>query len=294
MSEAIPDKKHRRGWLLLKCLFTAAAISFIIFKADLKQIWHDLQIVSLPYVLIAFLFLNIGQLISALRMRYYFASAGLMMSKKFSVLFYYAGNFFNLLLPGGIGGDGYKAYLMKKLKDFPVLQGVRLMLSNRANGLLLLVLISLILALFSQVITSLPFAIPLIIISFFANIFGYFILAKWLLKEKLKTQIGAAGYSFFVQLLVLVTAYFLFKGTNVSSGITDYLLLFMISSIVSILPISMGGVGLRELTFFKGAPLFGLSPELGIAIAIIYFFINSLSSLIGLLFIPRLKHMIER
>ncbi len=263
-------------------------------KADLKQIWHDLQIVSPPYVLIAFIFLNIGQVVSALRMRYYFAGAGLMMSKKFSILFYFAGNFFNLLLPGGIGGDGYKAYLLKKLKDFPVLQGVRLILSGRASGLLLLVLISLILALFSPTVRVFPFAIPLITGAFFVSIAGYSILAKLLLKEKLKTQIGAAGYSFFVQILVLITGYLLFKGANVGGGMVDYLLLFMTSSIVSILPISMGGVGLRELTFFKGAPLFGLSPELGIAIAIIYFFINSLSSLIGLLFIPRLKHMIER
>jgi len=294
MSEAIPDKKHRRIGIFLKALFTLAALTIIILKADLRQIWQDLQLVSPSYIFIAFIFLNAGQIVSALRMRYYFMCEGLILSKKFSILFYLAGNFFNLILPGGIGGDGYKAYLMKKLKDFPVLKGVKLILSGRASGLLLLVLIALGLALFSKTITALPFAKPLIIAAFFANIVGYSILARFILQEKIPTQIGAAGYSFFVQILVLATAYFLFKGAGIGPGIGEYLLLFMISSIISVLPISMGGVGLRELTFFKGAPLFNLSPELGIAIAIIYFFINSLSSLIGLLFINRLKYIIDK
>jgi len=294
MSEAIPDKKHRRIGIFLKSFFTLAALAVIILKADLRHIWDDLKLVSPVYIFTAFIFLNAAQVISALRMRYYFICEGLILSKKFSILFYFAGNFFNLILPGGIGGDGYKAYLMKKLKNFPIMKGVKLLLRSRASGLLLLVLIALILALFSETIIVLPFAKPLIIAAFFANIIGYSILARFILKEDIRTQTGAAGYSFFVQILVLATAYFLFKGASIGPGMAEYLLLFMISSIISVLPISMGGVGLRELTFFKGAPLFNLSPELGIAIAIIYFFINSLSSLIGLLFINRLKDLVDR
>lgn len=251
MSEAIPDKKNRRLILFLKIIFTLAALSFIILKANLGQIWLHLKLVSPVYIFIAFIFLNIGQIASALRMRYYFKSEGLILSKKFSILFYFAGNFFNLILPGGIGGDGYKAYLMKKLKNFPVLKGVKLILSGRASGLLLLVLIALILALLSPDITSFPHAVPLIIIAFFANIIGYSLLARFLLKEKLETQIIAAYYSFFVQILVLITAYFLFRGAGYEARLIDYLLLFMVSSIISILPVSVGGVGLRELTFLK-------------------------------------------
>ena len=52
----------------------------------------------------------------------------------------------------------------------------------------------------------------------------------------------------------------------------DYTLLFIVASVVAIIPISIGGAGLRELTFLYGVSLLdGLDEEMGVAIAMLSF-----------------------
>ncbi len=282
-------KKYAK--FFLKLAVTAWAISIIIKAADVPKIWEYLHTASPLNIIAAFIVLNTGQIISSLRMRYYFAANGLKLPYKYAVLLYFVGNLFNLVLPGGIGGDGYKAYIAKKYGKISVITGVRVMISNRANGLLLLILITSALSLFSSRITSMPYIYLGLAALVFLTVISYSFIAYYFLKEPVKIQLGATFYSVFVQLFVALTVFFLLLGRGVAGNMIDYIILFMISSIITIIPISIGGVGLRELTFFKGAPLLGLDPELGIAICIIYFIINSISSLVGLLFLHKLKEI---
>lgn len=277
--------------MLLKISITAWAVFVIIRAADLSRIWKYIHTASPVYVLLAFLAINAGQVVSALRMRYYFSNVGFKISKKNAILLYFAGNLFNLILPGAIGGDGYKAYLANKHGKLSVATAIRTMLSSRANGLLLLILFSLVIALFSPKLKTIPYIYPLLFLAAAGTITCYSIAARILLKEPVHTQIGASRYSFFIQLAVIITATLLLISNRVTIDTVDYVFLFMISSIISVMPISVGGIGLRELTFFKGAPFLGLDQELGVAICIIYFGINSLSSLIGLAFLHRMKHI---
>ena len=69
--------------------------------------------------------------------------------------------------------------------------------------------------------------------------------------------------------------------------IIDVLVLFLISSIVAVLPITIGGVGVRELTFLYGFNYLGMSANSGVAFSFLFFIITMLSSLIGVLFIHK-------
>ena len=113
---------------------------------------------------------------------------------------------------------------------------------------------------------------------------AYAVLARILLKETLRAQFGAAKYSVLVQGAVVVTALLLLESLGQSGRTVDYLVLFMISGIVSVLPVSIGGIGLRELTFFYGAGPLLLDPELGVTLSVLYFIINTLASLLGVVF----------
>jgi len=268
----------------LKLLFTLGALYIVFSKADLNQISAYVKSSDILYLFLAFVLLNVGQVISGLRMRFYFGSAGLTLKKGFAVSLYYVGMLFNLILPGGIGGDGYKAYYFKKHKKFPLKTSIRLIISGRANGLLLLCFFTLILAFFSPALKTIPYIVPLIIFGMVVLFPSYSLLDEKLLKNNIATQIGASGYSFFVQGSVLISAMFLLKAIGYEGGVIDYLVLFMISSIVSVIPISVGGVGLRELTFFYGASFLKLDPELGVSISVLYFVVNTLASLAGLVF----------
>ncbi len=77
---------------------------------------------------------------------------------------------------------------------------------------------------------------------------------------------------------------------NIKLHLIDYGILFLISSVVSVIPISIGGVGLRELTFLYSSDYFPINAEVGILAAFLFFVITLISSSIGILFL-RSKHV---
>lgn len=286
-------KKHLL--LSLKIVFILAAFWFIYQKADMKSIWGYLKQASLPHMIAAYLCLLAAQIASAYRSRFYFKSSGLELSNKFSIGLYFTAMFFNTILPGGIGGDGYKIYILKKLADFPKMQSFRLLISDRASGLFVLIIFAIIAACFTGFMQIMPFANWLLLAAFLLLIPSYFLSIKLLLKEKPKTAIRAAFYSFFVQgfgVLMVLFIIFSLNESHISADIVaGYLFVFLVSSILAVLPISIGGLGIREISFLYGALLLGLDAEFGIAIAVIYFVINIICSLNGLYFWHKLERL---
>lgn len=279
--------------LLLKCILAAAALYLVYIKADVPQIVMHLKTIEVRYIILSFLVLNGAQIVSALRMRYYFESAGLSCSRYFSVALYYIGMLFNTVLPGGIGGDGYKIWVMHRLEKFSRMTSFRLMLSNRASGLFLLLILTLLLICFSPYWMAFPHAVLIVCIGGITLVAGYFLSIFWLLKETPQVALRAAKYSFVIQGCCLVSALLLFIGMGIDllhwNILLNYLILFMISSIVSVLPVSIGGIGLREVTFLYGAEYLNLSAPFGVAFSLVYFAINLVLSLFGLIFIMQLN-----
>lgn len=289
--------RHFRRYrnVTLKILLALGAFYVVFAQTDVPLILRYMKGVNPTALVGSFVILILAQLVSAYRMRYYYVSAGQPMSRWFSVALYFVGMLYNAVLPGGIGGDGYKVYLMGKLAKFSHLTSVRLMFSNRASGLYLLLIYTVILALFSQpLIERLPYAYILLMTSAVIISVGYFIAAKILLKEPLHIALNATKYSALVQGACVLTGYILFLGMNNLHGqMSDYLMVFLISSIVSVIPISIGGAGLREVTFLYASKYLGLDVELGIAFSIVYFAINLLCSLCGLFFVTKLTTIWE-
>lgn len=284
--------------LLIKCTFALLAFYIVYKKADISQVMDHIKDIKFPYLFLSFVVLNGAQLVSAFRMRYYFETAGVPCSRHFSIALYYIGMFFNTILPGGIGGDGYKIWVMSRLESFPKRTSFRLMVSNRTSGLFLLLLFTIALAFFSDYFMSFPYAALLLTAGLVVMIAGYFLTVKLLLKESPKIAIGAARYSFIIQGCCMISAMLLFYGMGIEFSQTqdyiNYLIIFMISSIVSILPISIGGAGLREVTFLYGTQHMGLSSSFGVAFSLVYFAVNMLLSLLGLLFISNLNHIHQK
>jgi hypothetical protein len=64
----------------------------------------------------------------------------------------------------------------------------------------------------------------------------------------------------------------------------SYLFLFLISSIVATLPITIGGIGSREITFLFGAEMMHLDVHLSIALSLLFYVITAVVSLSGIYF----------
>lgn len=287
--------KKRQVIIAFKFIFILSAFTFLFLKADTAKIFEYIKTTNPFFLLLALLIMIIAQIVSSMRMKYYYARDGLKLNNKFSIGLYFTSMLFNTILPGGIGGDGYKIYTIGKLAGFPHLRAFKLALSERGSGLFALLFLTSIFYIYA--------GLPQLIIYQDAFIFGltillvpsYFISIFLLLKEKAGTAFGAMQFSFSVQILnvAVIIALLVDLGIDLSNlkDLMGYVVIFMLSSVVSIIPISIGGAGLREITFLYGAKIAGLNPELGIAAALLFFITNILCASIGLLFWHRLERI---
>lgn len=279
--------------LIAKLLFISAAVFVIVQNADMEKIGKYIATSNLFYLFVAYVSLMVSHLISAYRTQFYFSNEDVHLNTKFNIGLYCLGMLYNNVLPGGIGGDGYKVYKINKLTNFPSLSAVRLLLSDRASGFYMLIMLTLIMAFFIDT-NGIPHYKAAVVLLMVINTIGYFICAKLILKEPPKIAVLAARYSFFVQILNIVSIYFIITGINGIISVNEILIyssIFMISCVSIVIPVSIGGMGIRELVLFYGSSLMDVDPEKGVAIALMFFVINFISSLTGLAFLHKLDNL---
>ena len=288
-------KRHLAG--LAKLLLAFAVLGLVLYKADLAMVGKHLGEIGTAHLVLSFIFLNLSQIFSGLRMKYYFDAAGLRLNTAYAMALYYVGMFFNLVFPGGLGGDVYKIIALKKTTDFSYVTGIKLMLANRANGLLALIYMAGLLSYFID-FPSAAVPIHLLMPAFLiVTTVIYWGCARLLWNETRSMALGALCYSLAVQCFSVLSVAMLWMSLSGGEHFAEYMLLFLIAAIVGVLPISVGGLGIRELTFFYGAHFFNqiagmpIDPELGVALSLSFFAVNVLASLIGIAWIQKVTKM---
>jgi hypothetical protein len=89
-----------------------------------------------------------------------------------------------------------------------------------------------------------------------------------------------------VQALQVVCVYFIMGSLQIPLQQSEWVFVFLVSSAISVLPISLGGgLGTREIVFAEGARYFHMKPELGIVISLMFYLNNLISSAGGAYFI---------
>jgi uncharacterized membrane protein YbhN (UPF0104 family) len=191
--------------------------------------------------------------------------------------------FYNLFLPGGIGGDAYKGYRIKKDFGAPVRKVLSVLVLDRLSGLLILFVLAC-LMLFGLRLEMLEKYNALILFFVPISIMFFFIMTRRFFAYTLPVFWKSIGYSIGVQLAQLVCVFFILKALKIDDDILSYLLIFLASSIVSVLPLTLGGIGSREVTFYYGAELLQLQEARSIAISVTFFLITALISLMGIVY----------
>ena len=188
--------------------------------------------------------------------------------------------FYNLSLPGGIGGDGYKVYLLNKQFGTKVKHLIQAGLIDRISGLVSLLFLTGVGFLFLN--TSSPdwIRIPVIVCLTFAFPV-LFILTKLLFKQFLPVLGKSMILSLSVQLLQVMSAILILSAIGVDELLAAYSVLFLVSSFIAILPFTVGGLGSREFTFLIGHQYFGINEKLSIALSLLFTLITVLVSFGG-------------
>lgn len=273
--------KNWAKWLLKLCL-TGLALYLLSKKIDWKAIQAIVAKSNFLLLFVALILYILSKVVSAIRLNGLQKQIPIQLSELRNTKLYFIGMFYNLFLPGGIGGDGYKAVWLKRQFNQPTKKIVAALFLDRFFGLAALFLLLFGGLFATSIFQNLPQWAPYLVAALLFLVvpvtyavvhfvFPTFKLAFW------KTL----GLSIITQGIQILEAIVIILAIGLSGKIINYLVLFLASSIAAVLPISVGGVGVRELTFVYGNGLLQIEKNQAVAFSLIFFVLTAISSLIG-------------
>ena len=267
-----------------KLLLTGLALFLVFRKIDTDQLWELVKTLEPLWLIPAVLLFTVSKVATSVRLNLYFKNIGIYLSETQNWKLYLIGMFYNLFLPGGIGGDGYKVYLLQKHFKTPVKKLIQTALLDRLGGLVAIVF--LLFALFLLVEIQQEFFESrlwngLMVAGLILTLPAFWLIQKFLFRDFLPSYWPANGWSFAGQLAQLVCAWFILMALGIGENILAYQLVFLLSSIVAVLPLTIGGVGARELVFVYAHTYAGIEETAAVAFSLIFFLITALVSLSG-------------
>ncbi len=268
---------------LLQLLVTGLALYLVLRKTDIAKLFGIIQSANPWYLLLSLFFFNISKLFNAVRLNRFFKAIGIELSALYNLKLYYLGMFYNLFLPGGIGGDGYKIYVLQKNHGMKMIDVFHAVLWDRISGTIALVFLSVILLLPSTFALKLPQLVPYAWLLLGAVYPLALLLNKLFYKQFIGVFTITALESMLVQIAQVISAFFILQAISLQAHHIDYLAIFLMSTVATILPITIGGAGAREVTFYYLLNFIKLETNAGVALSLIFFGISALSSLAGVL-----------
>ncbi len=266
--------------LIIKLLILAAIIFLIVCKIDEKLLLNVIGQAKPQWVIIAVLLFAISKLVSAFRFNTFLKTENIQLPTWDNVRLYWLCMYYNLLLPGGISGDAYKIKVLMERFGNSFKRLLTLTLMDRVSGLIALVQIALCL------FTALTFpeywfiGVLILIMSFVASWYIF----RMIVGHKMPEWVLTTAYSWAVQGAQCLSVLALCFSFGLLFQAPDYILLFLISSVVSMIPITIGGAGAREITFLFGAQYLNIQEENAVAFAFLIYLISTGISFLGIVF----------
>ena len=264
---------------LLKLGVSVGAIWWVMSKISFKEVMDVFSTSNIYYLFCASVFIILALVFSAFRQNLSFRNTGANLSQLLNIKLLWLGLFYNLFLPGGIGGDGIKVYLVNKYRKNGIKKNIGTMLVNRISGLVAIGMITVVLYYLSGLQINYGNAAWIGIPLGYAL---YYLVLKFFFKSFLKIHAGLFWWSLALQMMQFISVLFILLAFNKTTDLFDYLFLFFASTIATAIPITIGGIGARELVIMVSAKTLGLDSELCIALSLMFFLISSIVSFGGL------------
>lgn len=262
----------------VKIGLSALALWFVFTKVNWVELKETWQAASIGYILLATLLFIISKVISAHRLNLFFRASKISLGTWQNIKLYWLGMYYNLFLPGGVGGDGYKVYLLRKSHGNSLKSLTWVMVLDRLGGLSAIAAILAIGCLMLPLPTYINFlAVAALVIS---PLLGR-LLMKRFFPSFVPIYTKVISWSLAVQLAQVASALFLLLALGENENLLAYVMLFLISSVAAMLPISLGGLGAREIAMYYMAEYLLLNPELAMSISLAFYAITAIVSLFG-------------
>ena len=263
---------------ILQIVITVFFVYFTISNLDLSKLFEVLNNINILYLIIAASIYFSSQIISSERLRYILNDNKFIISFKQNFTLYLIGLFYNFFIPGGIGGDAYKSFLMNKKFNWKLSKVVKLLLLDRLIGLG--VLCCILIGLYEIIFLNFNF-IYLILTLCFLSIIGYYIVKLIFKNQNIFWK--SFLYSIASHTIQFISLLIILYSLGIEDSYFEIIIVFILSSIFSVF--SFGGIGIREYIFLSSASILSFSPELAASIGLLFTISAAMSSLPGLKFI---------
>lgn len=283
-------KQTKKRWKQFPKLFISILLLYFVFtKIDLKQIISIYKVSDNTFVVLAVVLLLISQIISSYRLLFVFKEFQFMFDKISNVKLYFIGMFYNFLIPGGIGGDAYKVYILNKTFGWKVKILTKCIISDRLVGLIAIFFILTILGSWLFFKTA-WFILLGVILAGIIFLVGRLTL-NWFLKGFNPIYSKTFVNSLLVQVFqVLCLCAIIAALSSDETNYLSYIFVFLISSVLSV--VSFSGFGVREFVFLQASQYLLIDESFATGIGLLFNLITALISLLGAVYViskPTLK-----
>ncbi|MET0636439.1 MAG: lysylphosphatidylglycerol synthase transmembrane domain-containing protein [Chitinophagaceae bacterium] len=277
--------------LLAKTGFTILLVYLVFQKIDMATVAKTIGQSQPLWLILAFFLYGLSQVVSSWRLYGLLKVMGLPLSFLFNLRLYMLGMFYNVFLPGGIGGDGYKLYLLRKKFGAPTRTLLMGILLDRASGLWAITMLAALSVLFLPVL-NIPAFWPVLYL--FAAIIAFYFCWRWLFKKHLRYFPYSTLRAILVQSIQCVAMICILKSVHLSGDYLPYIFSFLLSTIATVIPVSVGGLGLREYVMIQLSPLLFLDQALAVSASFCFYIISTVAALPGIWFVYRSKDFTSR
>jgi len=303
-------KKHWQN--LLKAAISLGLITFLLTRIDTHTLAKNLTQANKAWLTATVVLFALSILLRTWRWQVLTRARGMDVSFWQLARWYYIGAFFNTLLPTGFGGDVAKSvYLARETEDAGGAVGTVVL--DRFLGILVLLGIGAAAAPFSR--AHISFWVQLFVIAaFLAAVTGFWVLRqkswiRWLHDRVLRLLPGhlsqriegmsslrslyralqdyenatlarAIGVSIIFNLVWILINMTAGMALGVRASLLDYLIFTPLVSLALLIP-SIGGIGVRELSYVGLYTQVGVPAETAFAMSIVIYLATVITGLIG-------------
>ncbi len=308
------EKSKDRLKTLLKITVSLSLIFYIIYTYGPYNIIYQIRETNLFYFSIVILITVFNVIISARKWQLLLKAKGEIQSFLHIWKLYYIGTFFNMFLPTNVGGDVVKAHKLSQVSKKSV-EAYSSVFMERFTGLIAVIALATISATFylDDIPTTVAIMIygvflPAILISFFLisskrfiilfqgflnrilSTFNPFSLREKSIKmlksinhytKKKKSIIYALIISLIFHTLLIFINYLLSLSLGLDISLYFFFIFIPISHILLFLPVSIRGLGVREVIYVYFFTQVGATGAQAVSLSLLVQLIGVISSLIG-------------
>jgi uncharacterized protein (TIRG00374 family) len=295
---------------LLKITIAAALVWLLIVRIDWHSVLEHLKNMT-PWLLVPYVVVILGgNLLSAYRWRFLAAAHDLHASQRKFFGWYITATFINNFLPGFLGGDAYRSYMLGKTGPDKLVPAAFSVVVDRATGLFAALLIASatgMLFFIQSPYLFIPIEKIFLVVTLVVTVFAWMcmvwrieivtVLARILPRRKylhypeLTRAYDTRRLWYAITLGVLFTTagvgignYLLFSAFHVTLPLIPFFFFVTLAAVVASVPISIGNIGVKEWVYVTFFAIMGVSAEIAIAVVILGRVLQALISLIGVPF----------